>query len=74
MVLTWAHTTVKVTTRRRFLGGALSLIAAPAIVKIASIMPVKSLADIDLDELLLDSDRYLFGWADFRGIYGSPGA
>lgn len=65
-------------SRRGFLGSVLSLLAAPAIVKIASIMPVKSLADVDLEALALEvleremnGDHYLFGWSDWRGIYGN---
>jgi len=35
------------TSRRGFITGLISLVAAPAIVRVASIMPVKAMADFD---------------------------
>lgn len=56
---------------RRGLIGA--LIAAPAVVRASSLMPVKPFDD----NLLLKSyERYLVGWEDWRGVPGSidPGS
>lgn len=64
-------------SRRAFLhNGLATLFAAPAIVKIASIMPVKSIPEeiigMSVEEALQESwDRFHFGWADWRGIYGT---
>jgi hypothetical protein len=62
-------------TRRGFIrDGLVTLLAAPAIVRVASIMPVKTLADLecfDPDILGFYNEYYLFGWSDWRGILGT---
>jgi hypothetical protein len=61
-------------TRRGFIrDGLATLFAAPAIVKITSIMPVRSLAGLETFdlEILLSPERYQFGWSDWRGILGT---
>lgn len=61
-----------VPSRRRFLGLGAAFLAAPAIVRVASIMPVKPLADLlpsdvlaieDWNDHRLDALRYVLGAA-----------
>jgi hypothetical protein len=44
-----------VPTRRSLLGSFISLLAAPAIVRAASIMPVKAMPDLDRAQAAIDS-------------------
>jgi hypothetical protein len=57
------------TTRRGLLTGLGSLlVASPAIVRYASIMPVKAL-DLDLDDLLVKTcENWSFGYMDVRVV------
>jgi len=62
--------------RRNFLLGLGAAIAAPAIVRAGSLMPVKALpadlmaTDLDVENLLpLAHERYAYAWLDSRAIY-----
>lgn len=59
--------------RKIIIGVAASLVAAPAIVRAASLMPVKALPDnifgfeLDINDLLAKcTQRYSFSWTDVR--------
>ena len=53
--------------RGLIIGGVATLIAAPAIVRAASLMPVKLFDDFDVNNLLVNaSERYSFGYTDMR--------
>lgn len=53
--------------RRSFLLGVGSLLAAPAIVRIDNIMPVRSLIDFNTDNLLVHcTERLVYVWVDAR--------
>jgi len=64
--------------RRGFLKGLAALVAAPAIVRAASIMPVRTpklvvpAADFSTDSILIKSyARYAISWTDWRAVYSS---
>ena len=54
-------------SRRGFLG----FLAAPAIVRIASLMPIKALPPPSELDLIIEEERFVFGFTDWRGIYGT---
>jgi hypothetical protein len=56
--------------RRKFLFGLGSAVAAPAVVRIANVMPVKSLIDFSADNLLaLASEHYVYGYTEIAMGY-----
>lgn len=63
-------------SRRGFISGLSSIVAAPAIVRIANIMPVKAMPDEDLlIRMMLSKNEYLGGLSQQIAstiIYGNP--
>jgi len=56
--------------RRKFLFGLGSAVAAPAVVRITNVMPVKSLIDFNIDNLLvLASEHYVYGYTQIAMGY-----
>lgn len=67
-------------TRRGFLAGLGALLAAPAIVRASSLMPVKMLAiDYDITDtgfttenlIIRGYERFLIGWYDPSAVFGT---
>jgi hypothetical protein len=59
--------------RRKFLTGLFGLVAAPAVVKASSLMPVKSVVeDFTTDGLLVSAtERYTYGYQEFGQTFYS---
>lgn len=60
--------------RRGFIGGLLALVAAPAIVKATSLMPVKALITESKEPFVItgaDGTRYRYVWDQIRRMWVS---
>jgi hypothetical protein len=65
--------------RRQFFFGVGAAVAAPAVIRIAEIMPIKFPVDFTTDNLLVTaSERFSFGYIDTRAlrqlVYGTSNA